>query len=151
MKQLKCEMCGSTDIVKQDGMFVCQVCGTKYSVEEAKKMMIEGTVEVTGSVKIDSSDELEKLYKVARRAKNDREISKATEYYNKILERDPTSWEAYFYINTILYSSPAEKIYKKGVQDTLTRIIDIVPNKENQIVAFKEVAESCITHAQKKN
>ena len=148
MNQLKCEMCGSTDIVKQDGMFVCQVCGTKYSVEEAKKMMIEGTVEVTGTVKVDSSDELEKLYKVARRAKNDGDSSKAKEYYNKILERDPTSWEAYFYLNTILYSSPAEKIYQKGVQDTLTRIIDIVPNKENQIAAVKEVAESCMTHTQ---
>ena len=41
MKQLACEMCGSTNLVKQDGMFVCQECGTKYSVEEAKKMMME--------------------------------------------------------------------------------------------------------------
>ena len=44
MKQLTCEMCGSTDLMKQDGVFVCQSCGTKYSVEEAKKMMVEGTV-----------------------------------------------------------------------------------------------------------
>ena len=46
MKQLTCEMCGSNDLLKQDGVFVCQTCGTKYSVEEAKKMMIEGTVDV---------------------------------------------------------------------------------------------------------
>lgn len=32
-------MCGSTEIVKQNGFFVCQTCGTKYSVEEAKQMM----------------------------------------------------------------------------------------------------------------
>ena len=49
MKQLTCEMCGSTDLMKQDGVFVCQSCGTKYSVEEAKKMMIEGTVTVNVS------------------------------------------------------------------------------------------------------
>ena len=36
MKQLTCEMCGSTELVKQDGFFVCQTCGCKYSVEEAK-------------------------------------------------------------------------------------------------------------------
>lgn len=24
MKQLTCEMCGSTDLMKQDGVFVCQ-------------------------------------------------------------------------------------------------------------------------------
>lgn len=48
MKQLTCELCGGTDLVKQDGVFVCQNCGTKYTVEEAKKMMIEGTVDVQG-------------------------------------------------------------------------------------------------------
>lgn len=37
MKQLTCEMCGSTDLIKEDGVFVCQACGIKYSVEEAKK------------------------------------------------------------------------------------------------------------------
>ncbi len=56
MKQLTCEMCGSTDMVKQDGMFVCQSCGTKYSVEEAKKMMVEGTVSVEGVVKTENAD-----------------------------------------------------------------------------------------------
>ena len=41
MKQLACEMCGSTELVKDNGYFVCQKCGTKYSVEEAKKLMGE--------------------------------------------------------------------------------------------------------------
>lgn len=50
MKQLTCEMCGGTDLIKQDGVFVCQSCGCKYSIEEAKKMMVEGTVEVAGTV-----------------------------------------------------------------------------------------------------
>lgn len=37
MKRLTCEMCGSTDLIKQDGAFVCQTCGCKYSIEEAKR------------------------------------------------------------------------------------------------------------------
>lgn len=61
MKTLKCEMCGSNDVVKQDGLYVCQHCGTKYSVEEARKMIVEGTVEVKGTVKIDTSDELNNI------------------------------------------------------------------------------------------
>ena len=68
MKKLTCEMCGSTNLVKQDGMFVCQDCGTKYSIEEAKKMMIEGTVEVAGTVKIDRSDNYNNLVQLARDA-----------------------------------------------------------------------------------
>ena len=68
MKQLKCDMCGSTDILKQEGVFVCQSCGTKYSVEEARRMMIEGTVEVTGKVSVDKTVKLDNLKKAARRA-----------------------------------------------------------------------------------
>lgn len=77
MKQLTCEMCGSTDLVKQDGVFVCQTCGTKYSAEEAKKMMVEGaveiqgTVEVTGTVQVDTRTELDNLYQIARRARDE--------------------------------------------------------------------------------
>ena len=97
MKQLKCEMCGSNDLIKQDGVFVCQSCGCKYSVEEARKMMVEGTVEVTGTVKVDSSDELENLYQLARRAKDTENNENAAKYYDMILIKDPTSWEANFY------------------------------------------------------
>ncbi len=50
MKQIRCEMCGSMDLIKQDGVFMCQNCGMRYSLEDARKMMIEGTVEVQGTV-----------------------------------------------------------------------------------------------------
>ncbi len=90
MKQLKCEMCGSTDIVKQDGMFVCQVCGTKYSVEEAKKMMIEGAVHV------DSSHLVENYLSMAKNALEAGNNAEADNYCNKIIEVDPSSYEAWF-------------------------------------------------------
>ena len=61
MKQLTCEMCGSTDLMKQDGVFVCQSCGTKYSVEEAKKMMVE----VGGTVEVKNAAHLENLLNLA--------------------------------------------------------------------------------------
>ena len=98
MKQLKCEMCGSNDLVKQDGVFVCQSCGCKYSIEEAKKLMIEGPVEVKGSVTLDNSQRLQNLYQLARRAKDDNQGESAIKYYEMISIDDPTSWEASFYI-----------------------------------------------------
>ena len=76
MKQLTCEMCGSTDLIKQDGVFVCETCGTKYSVEEAKKMMVEGTVEVAGTVKIDDSAKIANYYTIAERVLVTRAIRK---------------------------------------------------------------------------
>ena len=98
MKALKCEMCGSNDVVKQDGLYVCQNCGTKYTVEEARKMMIEGTVDVQGTVKVDTSDELKNLYEIARRAKDSDNSENAAKYYDMILIKDPKSWEANFYV-----------------------------------------------------
>lgn len=33
-----CELCGGTTFVKRDGMFVCEGCGTKYTLDEAQKL-----------------------------------------------------------------------------------------------------------------
>lgn len=96
MKQLTCEMCGSTDLVKQDGIFVCQSCGCKYSVEEAKKMMIEGTVDVSGStVKVDNSALVENYMTMAKNAYTAKNLKEAEDYCNKIIEIDPKNAEAW--------------------------------------------------------
>ncbi len=87
MKALQCEMCGSQEMIKQDGYFVCQHCGTKYSVEEAKKMMIE----------IDNSKKLANLYERARKSLEVDDLEHAAEYYKEILDEIPNDWEAYFY------------------------------------------------------
>ena len=89
MKQLKCEMCGSTDLIKQDGMFVCQVCGTKYSVEEAKKMMIEGTV------RVDNSHMVENYLTMAKTAQEAGNYTEAELYCNKVIEIEPTNYKAW--------------------------------------------------------
>lgn len=93
MKAMTCEMCGSTNLVKQDGLYVCENCGTKYSVEEAKKLLVE----VSGTVKIDDTEELKKLYQVARTARDNQNNELASTYYSSILVKDPFSWEATFY------------------------------------------------------
>ena len=97
MRPLICEMCGSSDMIKTNGVFVCQSCGTKYSAEEAKKMMIAGTVNVTGTVKVDNSDKLANLYKLARRAREIGDFSHAAKYYEMVLKEDADNWEATFY------------------------------------------------------
>lgn len=46
MQALKCELCGSTEIVKTaDNLFQCQHCGCKYTLEQARSL-VNGTVEV---------------------------------------------------------------------------------------------------------
>lgn len=96
MKQLTCEMCGSTDLMKQDGVFVCRFCGCKYSVEEAKKMMIEGTVNVAGTVKVDNSETVEKYLKNARQAYEREDWENAEKYY-ALAEQDISDLEVIFF------------------------------------------------------
>ena len=141
MKALTCEMCGSTNLIKEDGVFVCQSCGTKYSVEEAKKMMIDGTVEVTGTVKIDTSSELANLYEIARRAKETGNSENALKYYDMILVKDPKSWEANFYV--VYFKATSCKIAEiqsaaisitNCLESVITLVKDNVTEKQDEVI-----------------
>lgn len=87
---------GGTDLVKKDGVFVCQTCGTKYSIEEARKMMIEGNVDVSGStVKVDDSDKIENYLMMAKNAYDTGNQKETENYCNKIIETEPDNYQAW--------------------------------------------------------
>lgn len=155
MTRLTCELCGSNDLIKKDGLFVCQYCGTKYTPEEAKKMLIEGTVDVSGSiVKVDDSQTLENLYQIARRARGDNNATTAAKYYDMILAKDPTSWEAYFYsVYFKAMDCTAAEIYSAtaSIKNCLGSVVDLimghVHEKNVQIASLNEVVGRCETIA----
>ncbi len=98
MKKLVCELCGSGDMIKKDGYYICQACETKYSVEEAKKMMIEGTVDVSGStIKVDNTSYIEKSLDNARQALKREDWAKVAKYYTSVQSAEPDNLEAIFY------------------------------------------------------
>ena len=98
MKAMVCEMCSSHDLVKDGDFYVCQNCGTKYTVEAAKKLMIEGVVEVKGSVAIDSKKQIENYISLLRIAAEGRDNDGILKYSEKIIELDPSCYEAYLYM-----------------------------------------------------
>ena len=130
MKQLTCEMCNSTDLVKQDGFFVCQTCGCKYSVEEAKKMMLEGTVDVQDTVQVDNSAFVEKYLANARRAKQKEDWKESEKYYNMVEQNDPTNIEAIFYStfaqikSALLEAETKDK--RQGVFNILVKSVSVI-------------------------
>lgn len=129
MKAMTCEMCNSNELVKQDGMFVCQSCGTKYSIEEAKKLMIEGTVDVQGTVKIDNSDFIQKQLTNARRAKQKEDWEETERYYNLVEQNDPDNIEAIFYSSyaKAMQSLTSDDIYKRqAIFKTFINSISII-------------------------
>lgn len=148
MKQLTCEMCGSNELLKQDGVFVCQHCGTKYSVEEAKKLMIEGMV------KIDTSDRLNNLYILARRAKDENNEEDAAKYYNQIAIEVPDSWEAQFY--KVYFTCMQTKIanmsnacikLSQTIDNTFDLIKTNVADEKEQYEAYEEIYIRCLNYS----
>ena len=139
MKQMTCEMCGSTNLVKQDGVFVCQDCGCKYSLEEAKKLLVEGHIDISGStVKVDMSSKIHNLYILARRAKKEKRYGESQEYYRRILLYEPDSWEAYFNSGSFTWSN-----INQDVLLATFNFIDEMPNKTKKHEAYSEIAKSC--------
>lgn len=149
MKKLVCELCGSDDIVKQEGCFVCQQCGTKYSIEEAKRMMMEGGDAAPGiTVKVDNTSFVERYLQNARRAKAKEDWEETEKYYNMVEQNEPTNIEAVFYsaygkARTALIS---EDYYKKEavfrvLQNTISVISDnfVVEKAEEEKPLLEQV------------
>ena len=148
MQKLTCEMCGSSDLIKQDGVFVCQSCGVKYTLEEARKMMIEGTVEVKGTVKIDNSNTVENYLINARKAKEVEDWESVQKFYSLVKQNDPSNVEATFYdlfsrVKMSLLDEDLSKrfqafsVFANGML-ALGQNFDISRNDLNQIAMFSK-------------
>lgn len=154
MKQLTCEMCGSTDVIKQNGVFVCQSCGTKYSVEEAKRMIFEGAIEVQGTVKVDNSAFVEKYLANARRAKQKEDWEEVEKYYNMVEQNAPENIEAVFYSSYAKARSSLQSddyFKQKASFEVLGNSISIIDdyfaksNSTSQIELIKQMSEDLMT------
>ena len=93
MKAIQCEMCGSHNLIKKDGVFVCENCGTKYTLEEAKKLMIDGVV----SVSIDTSKKEQDILKIIKTAYDAGNYQEIYDSATKLVEMNPNLWRGWFY------------------------------------------------------
>lgn len=116
MKKIHCEVCGSTDIKKiDDSIFECQSCGVQYDKNEVQKLLVE----LTGEVKIDRSEEIENTLKRAQQFLDAGDFSKASEYYNKVLDLDPNNKPALQAINEINEKNASQR--KKEYEEAKSR------------------------------
>lgn len=142
MKRMTCEICGSNELEKRDGVFICNSCGTRYSTEEAKKLLIEvkGHVDVSGStVKVDKNEQLQNLYTVARRYRNSKDFEAAAKQYETILIDDPDSWEATFY-----------SVYCRAASCTIAEIMATARLVSNSLPAIIQMVKKNIPTEQQK-
>ena len=143
--RIACEMCGGNNLLKEDGFYVCQNCGTKYTVEEAKKLIIEGSVDVSGStVKVDNSGLILNYMMMAENAYNSNNKSEAESYCNKIIEIAPQNSEAWFLKGKAAgWQSTGNNL---RLEETVNCFINAVSfsSKDNLLSLQKDVAASLI-------
>ncbi len=129
MKRFVCETCGSSKLIKQDGLYICEYCRTKYSVEEAKKLFVEVTVS--------HDEEVKELYVAANRKLATRNWDEAYDTFSQILSLCPNDWEAVFYTEvtkTLKDGSPYFPVnvssLSKAVKETMIILQDEKDDKE---------------------
>lgn len=150
LKALTCEMCGSTDMIKQGGVFVCQSCGTKYSLEEAKKMMIAGTVNVAGTVTVDNSSFVKKSLDNARRALKKDDWEEAERYYNLVERENPACIEAVFFsaFARAMYSLTDTEYFKRKQKfEVLVKSISVINEYYDETTEDKKLVLQSICRA----
>ena len=85
MKNLVCENCGSNELLRKNGYYVCAYCDTKHVASES---------EVPKQSVIDLDDDVAKLLEKCRK-----EPWNAKRYANLVLDLDPSNEEASKYLS----------------------------------------------------
>lgn len=128
MQKLKCELCGSIDIVKiENDLFQCTHCGCKYTKEQAKSL-ISGVVEV-----VKGAAELE------RRLKNAEIHMQLREHEKALLDLASLSDE--YPAENIVYLKRLEYIYKTSERLTVSDFYGIAAIYRKAIATAKSKAD----------
>ncbi len=132
METIKCKSCNANEFDIKGGKYICKFCGTVFVDKEKSKT--------------------DRLYLLARRAKEENNAENAVKYYEMILPDDPLNWEPAFY-------SAYFKAYDTTIKDigssayTMSKSLDSVmmiistddmPDAEKEAI-ITEIAEKTMT------
>ena len=139
MQKIVCELCGSKDFTKEDGVFVCQFCGCKYTLEEARKLMVSGTVE------INRSQEAINILKNAHETFDSQNFEKAYDLYTEVLNIDADNEEAVLMRGVSAgWQSSVKNCRIVETEKAFNRAIDIRHKKYGDTPEFFTFCTKCI-------
>lgn len=150
MKKIVCELCEGTNFVKENGMFVCQGCGTKYSAEEAKSMMqeVEGdTAPVTDTTSAvlagnPNQQQIDNILILASNAYDANNKKETENYCNKAIELDATCYKAWMLKGkSIGWQSKIDDLRIEEASHSFCKAIDFAPEEEKENLKTQAVEE----------
>lgn len=146
MKKLQCELCGGLDIVKKaDNLFVCQHCGCKYTLEQAKTLLSEADDLIIGA------NELRKELENAETLKKLGEYSRMLKIFDQLIYRFPSElvmWESllnavyYIFLHTESYPLQVEPNELDNLQKYFENTMKIATELDKKRIA-EEYSNFC--------
>ncbi len=95
MVGLVCKRCGGNEFNREDGLYVCQHCGSKYTSEEANHAIIEPLLELAFGMIAKYINGVDANGKSA--GIREEEYLEAKKYLTQVEEADPGNWKLWFY------------------------------------------------------
>lgn len=151
MKKIVCDLCESTEFTKEGGFFICQGCGTKYSLEEAKGMMreVEGAGPVStgapvtavpmGNPNQQQIDNMLILATTAFEADNNKE---AENYCNQVIALDAMNYKAWLLKGKAAgWQSTIQNQRITEAAHAFAQAIDFAPEDEKEAVKEEAVEQ----------
>ena len=151
MKKIVCELCEGTEFTKENGMFVCMGCGTKYSAEEARSMMreVEGEAPVsTGSPVVGvpagnpNQQQIDNLLILAANAKEAGNNQETESYCNQVIALDATAYKAWLLKGKAIgWSTTLGNNRMEEAAHSFCKAIDFAPEDEKEEVKTQALEE----------
>lgn len=153
MKKIVCELCESMEFTKEGGVFICQGCGTKYSLEEAKSMMREvdgdsapSAVGPAAAVSIPAGNpnqaQIDNLLVLATTAYEAQNYGEAENYCNRAIELDAMCYKAWnLKGKAVGWSSKMDNMRVEEAAHSFCKAIDFAPEEEKEGLKAQAVEE----------
>ncbi len=151
MKKIVCDLCECTEFTKEGGFFICQGCGTKYSLEEAKSMMkeVEGSAPVSSgapatSVPIGNPNQtqIDNLLLLATNAYSASNNEETEKYCNRAIEYDAMCYKAWMLKGKAIgWSSTITNPRIAEAAHSFKQAVDFAPDEEKESLTDEAVEE----------
>lgn len=161
MKRIVCELCEGTEFTKENGMFVCQGCGTKYSAEEARSLMrdVEGDAPASTGIPVvgvsmvnPNQTQIDNMLLLATNAFEAGNLKEAESYCNQVIALDAMSYKAWFLKGKAAgWQSTLASLRITEAAHSFGQAIDFAPEEEKEDVKEQTMEElqklgiACIT------
>ena len=151
MKKIVCDLCESTEFTKEGGFFICQGCGTKYSLEEAKAMMreVEGSAPVSTGVPVTAvpmgnpnQQQIDNILVLATTAYEAQNYAEAENYCNQAVVLDAMCYKAWnLKGKAVGWQSKIDNLRIEEAAHSFCKAIDFAPEEEKEELKNQAVEE----------